>query len=293
MRILQTSLKDKKKDASLQAIAWVTKFEGMNTTHLMHLAAGKHHEVDLPLPTGLTIGFMIWIPYTFTEQSSWPLIWFLHGGAEGAREGNTISSVANHGLPHKIAHNQLVSDRFVVISPQCPGASWIGNIEHLTALHAAVMDQMPMLDRERCYLTGLSMGGFGTWRWAAAEPQLFSAIVPICGGWSAKSDDDKSASSIEALKQSRMWICHGANDVVVPVEFSDELAAQLEKSDERRYRYSRYKSCPAPFQPTDSSQNRDEKLTGHDSWSETYSNPELYEWLLNEEKSTIFKRPGL
>jgi predicted peptidase len=113
------------------------------------------------------------------------------------------------------------------------------------------------IDQERIYVTGLSMGGFGTWRLAAQYPDRFAAIAPICGG-----GDPRDAPRISQL---HVWAFHGAKDTIVEPEKSREMVDALKKA------------------------GSDVKLTiypeaGHDSWTKTYNNPELYTWFLEHRR---------
>ena len=113
------------------------------------------------------------------------------------------------------------------------------------------------MDEDRIYLTGLSMGGFGTWDWAAAEPRRFAALVPICG-----FGDPRFAGR---LKNVPVWVFHGAKDTAVPLAGSEEIVKALEKMGAKP-KFTVYPEA------------------GHDSWTETYNNPELYKWLLEQKR---------
>jgi predicted peptidase len=114
------------------------------------------------------------------------------------------------------------------------------------------------VDPDRVYLTGLSMGGYGTWSLAAAHPERFAAIVPICGG-----GNPADAAKLASLP---VWVFHGAKDPTVPLERSKEMVEAI-KSAGGNPRFTIYPEA------------------GHDSWTETYNNPELYQWLLEQKKS--------
>jgi predicted peptidase len=107
------------------------------------------------------------------------------------------------------------------------------------------------------YVTGLSMGGFGTWTILAKYPNLFAAAVPICGGG--------DPATAESIKHIPIWAFHGAKDNVVPLERSRQMVDAIERV------------------------GGNAKLTvypeaGHNSWSETYDNPEVYQWLLEHRR---------
>ena len=114
------------------------------------------------------------------------------------------------------------------------------------------------VDKRRIYLTGLSMGGFGTYYIALDHPERFAAIVPICGGltWWAGFHE-----RVAALKDMPVWVFHGAKDETVPVEASQEAVDAL-RAVGNDARFTVYPEA------------------GHDSWTETYNNPDLYTWLL-------------
>jgi predicted peptidase len=109
------------------------------------------------------------------------------------------------------------------------------------------------VDPDRVYLTGLSMGGFGTWETATQYPERFAAIVPICGGG--------RPYTVARLKNLPTWVFHGEKDNVVPIKRSEEMVDALKKAG-GDVKFTRYPEA------------------GHDSWTETYNNPELYDWFL-------------
>ncbi len=113
------------------------------------------------------------------------------------------------------------------------------------------------VDEGRLYVTGLSMGGYGTWSLAARQPDRFAAIAPICGG-----GDPQAAAG---FAQVPAWVFHGAKDNVVPLERSEEMVQALRDAG-AEVRFTVYPDAD------------------HDSWTETYANPELYEWLLSHDR---------
>jgi len=129
----------------------------------------------------------------------------------------------------------------------------------LDAFVDEVLEKFPV-DKNRVYLTGLSMGGEGAWRLAIRRPETFAALVTICGSWS-------SPSKAERLRQVPVWAFHGKIDSVVPVAETKKMVEAL-------------KSLGA-----------DARLTvydgvGHASWKPAYENPELYKWLLSHSKGS-------
>ena len=121
-------------------------------------------------------------------------------------------------------------------------------------------------ENTRIYLTGLSMGGYGTWTLGAAYPDKFAAIAPICGGGETITVLLSGRSKKPALNSLGVWAFHGGKDNVVPVSESERMVDAMKKA-----------GC------------QDVKLTvypeaNHDSWTATYNNPELYDWFLKHER---------
>lgn len=195
----------------------------------------------------ITANYLLYLPKDYDESDNdFPLVLFLHGAGE---RGNDIEKVKVHGLPKLISQGKEFP--FIVVSPQCPDhIFW--NADILIALLDEIQSEY-RIDKNRIYVTGLSMGGFGTWELAIRQPDRFAAIAPVCG-W---NDPEKACT----LKDVPIWAFHGAKDMVVPVAASEKMVEKL-------------KSCGG-----------DVKLSiypeaNHDSWTETYNNDELYSWLL-------------
>ncbi|MFS0518275.1 prolyl oligopeptidase family serine peptidase [Nostoc sp. UIC 10607] len=185
-----------------------------------------------------------------TQELLLPTILFLHGAGE---RGSNLDNVKRHGVA-KIVEQQ--SDfPFIVISPQCPqGEYW--NVKRLGTLLDEVIASYPV-DPNRVYLTGLSMGGYGTWHLAAVQPERFAAIAPICGGGNPQA--------ARKLKNLPVWAFHGAKDNVVPLSESEIMVSALKACD-GNVKFTVYPEA------------------NHDSWTQTYNNPELYEWFLRHQR---------
>ena len=184
------------------------------------------------------------------QNGKLPLIIFLHGAGE---RGDDLSLVKVHGPPKIVETNSEFP--FIVLSPQCQKDKW-WEAAALDLLIDEVISHHDV-DPTRIYLTGLSMGGFGTWDLAILRPDRFAAIAPICGG--------SLTNSFEAPRQIKdvpTWVFHGAMDQVVPLEASSKIVKALRDAGSD-VKYTIY------------------PMAGHDSWTETYSNPKLYEWFLS------------
>jgi predicted peptidase len=210
------------------------------------------------------LDYLLFLPEGYSNDSDkkWPLMLFLHGAGE---RGSDVNKVKVHGPPKIV---QTKKDfPFIVVSPQCPANSWWKPYE-LTAL----LDQIQKdykVDPDRVYLTGLSMGGFGTWELASQNPQRFAAIAPICGGG--------NPAMARRMRDLPIWVFHGDADRTVPVAMSDEMVAALKKAG-NDVKYTRYEGVD------------------HDSWTKTYANEELYTWMLShkrgEKKSAAAPAPA-
>jgi predicted peptidase len=204
--------------------------------------------------------YLLYLPEGYEQQKKerWPLIFFLHGIGE---RGTNAWKVAVHGPP-KVAP-KMTNFPFIVVSPQCPNGEWWSTDVLMTLLDDVV--ERYRVDQSRIYLTGLSMGGFGTWSLALEHPERWAAVAPICGGGNPLYMLSYDAKRRAALKSLPFWVFHGDKDGAVPVQESERMAAALKKF-----------GC-------------DVKLTiypgvDHDSWTRTYSNPDLYTWFLKQKR---------
>ncbi|MGO8931406.1 MAG: prolyl oligopeptidase family serine peptidase [Limisphaerales bacterium] len=208
----------------------------------------KHFEARITVTAKLD--YLLFLPQGYEQSNKrWPLMLFLHGSGES---GTNLAKVKTHGPP-KIVETKP-DFPFILVSPQSPRGGW--NNDTLNALLDSVI-RTYRVDKHRVYLTGLSMGGFGTWSLAAAHPEKFAAIVPICGG--GNQADAKKLATLP------IWVFHGAKDPTVPVQRSREMVEAI-KAAGGNVKYTEYPEA------------------GHDSWTETYDNPALYEWLLAQER---------
>ena len=203
--------------------------------------------------------YLLYLPPGYARaKHRWPLVLFLHGAGE---RGTDLSLVRVHGLPKLAAAGQQFP--FLIVSPQCAPDQW-WDPETLEVLLEAVMRQY-RIDPARVYVTGLSMGGYGTWALALRFPHRFAAIAPICGG--------SIPNLAPRLKHLPIWVFHGAKDDIVPPSRSEEMVEALRECD-GKVRFTLYPDA------------------GHNSWSAAYENPELYDWLLSHRrKPTRTSRP--
>src|SRR5437667_918415 len=168
------------------------------------------------LPPTINREYLLYLPKAYDPNQSkrWPCILFLHGGGE---RGHNLELVKRQGLPKILEHCQDFP--FIVVSPQCSPHTWWSSNTLNRLLDEIV--SVYRVDTDRIYVTGLSMGGFGTWALAMAYPYRFAAIAPICGG----GDPDR----VCAIKHLPIWNFHGAKDTIVPLEDSEKLVTALRK----------------------------------------------------------------
>ena len=205
--------------------------------------------------------YLLYLPKEYDANGSqrWPLMLFLHGAGE---RGTNVQRVAIHGPPKLVKEGKDFP--FIIVAPQClEGERWQN--DSLLKLLEQVMAEHKV-DAGRVYLTGLSMGGFGTWKLALAHPDKFAAIVPICGGGETIDALLASRAKAAALRSLPVWAFHGAKDPVVPLEESERMVNVLKKVGLKEVNLTVYPEA------------------SHDSWTETYNNPELYQWLLKQKR---------
>ena len=195
--------------------------------------------------------------YDVDKEKKWPVILFLHGAGE---RGEDLSKVKVHGPPMIVESKPEFP--FVVISPQCP-KNTVWDADALLALLDEVTHRL-RIDERRLYVTGLSMGGYGTWNLIGKAPERFAAAAPICGGGSTR--DFLLPKSLEALQSLPIWVFHGGKDGVVLPEESKRLVNIIRDRVKGNVELTIYPDA------------------GHNSWTETYDNPKLYEWFLSHSR---------
>lgn len=224
--------------------------------------------------SGMSHRYQVFVPQG-PKHGKRPVIVFLHGSGERGNDNRRQLAV---GLgPYVAAH--AADFPAIVVFPQAPDESeWNDNLAMtLAALDAATREFGG--DPDRTYLTGLSMGGYGTWELALREPGRFAALVPVCGGIVAPERRpsmrvtpvagaaDPFAETARRLRDVPIWIFHGARDDVVPPEQSRRLAAALKAAGARDARYTEFPDA------------------NHNSWDPTYSQtPELWSWLFAQRR---------
>ena len=186
------------------------------------------------------------------KKGKLPLIVQLHGAGERGNGDSDLAKVDLHGFSKFIQDKEIDC---IFAMPQCPeNQFWAGRVESIVKFVEMLIEEYDA-DKDRVYLTGLSMGGFGTWYTSMLRPDLFAAISPVCGGgmpWNA------------AVLDMPIWAFHGSEDKTVDTFYSDDMVKALEKHG-KDVTYSRLDGV------------------GHGAWNHTYDQ-ELLDWLLSKKK---------
>jgi predicted peptidase len=196
-----------------------------------------------------TYPYFVTVPkeYEANPTKAYPTILFLHGAGE---RGNNLDTLRGVGLPPAAAADPNFP--FILIAPQCPEEQYWNPsalIELLDQVRAKYR-----IDPKRLYLTGLSMGGYGSWALAAERPDLFAAVAPICGGYDIQD--------ARQLRDTPIWAFHGEADPTVPLEGSVSMVDALRRAGSSEARLTTYPGV------------------GHNSWDKAYGTAELYQWFL-------------
>jgi predicted peptidase len=211
---------------------------------------GKQQPQKFERVIKVTMDYLLYLPKDYAQKDSWPVLLFLHGAGE---RGSNLDRVKLHGPPKLIAAGKEFP--FIVVSPQCPSDHW-WKPEELSVLLDEIVEKYKV-DKDRIYVTGLSMGGFGTWALAASTPQRFAALVPICGGG--------DPNTVRRFARIPIWAFHGAKDPVVPLSASEKMVDAVKQAG-GNVKFTVYPEA------------------GHDSWTEAYNDPELFKWLLEPKR---------
>jgi len=211
---------------------------------------------DFTDPDGSKVPYVVFVPHDYDGTKEYPVILFLHGAGESKNRNG--KQPVEQGIG-KAIKAQEKSFGFITVIPQSQKGGWFpAGPEGKRAL--AILDEVTKsykTDAKRVYLTGLSMGGYGTWSLAAAHPDRWAAIAPICGG--GKADDAVK------IKDIPTWVFHGDKDAAVKVEQSRVMVEALKKAGGSP-KYSEYAGVD------------------HNSWDRAYAEKEFFPWLAAQKR---------
>ena len=200
--------------------------------------------------------YLIKYPENFDKTKKYPVLLFLHGA--GTRGRNIELLFQN---PYFLLTEKLEDFPFITVAPLCSENTWFDLWNDLKELVITVT-KSNFTDVERIYLIGASMGGYATWQLAMSCPEYFAAIVPICGGgmyWNASR-----------LVNIPVWGFHGGKDATVLPQESEKMVNSVNRNGG---------NAKLTIYPENT----------HDAWSDTYSNPEVFKWLLSHKNNNIKK----
>ena len=222
--------------------------------------------------TGEVFDYRMSAPQFPSPGKLYPLIIFLHGSGEC---GTDNKKQIKFGLPYLMKSLIMLNQQVVILAPQCQrGNGWVQKLamqaeysaaKRPTASMEVMMDlchyvirSLPV-DKNRIYITGLSLGGFGTWDAIQRYPDFFAAAVPVCGGGDLKK--------VKKLKRLPIWIFHGDKDKNVSVECSRRMVETMRKAGCRKAHYTEYPGV------------------GHNCWNKVYGDQEMITWLLSQRRN--------
>jgi hypothetical protein len=198
--------------------------------------------------------YLIYFPpgYKSEPGKKWPLLIYLHGAGLMDR---SIGGLKNDYMPWHLEHDKVLP--FVVVSPVCKTNGW--NVTILNFLLEDILHKFN-IDEDKVCLTGHSMGGFGTWEWAVMNPEKFAAIAPVSG--CSNSIDYISAWK---LRNTPIWVFHGETDKIVGIQCNIDMVNELRKFS-NKVKFTVYPG------------------RGHDTWEQTYTNDDLFKWMLQQDR---------
>ena len=248
--------------------AWSLLFVGSGVAFSAELYEARVYKNE----KGETLNYRLMVPkdYSPSGTEKYPLVLFLHGAGE---RGNDNTKQLVHGTKDFATDTNREKFPCFVIAPQCPDGKKWSEVDWSADTHKqpeesislkltrelmASLEKEFRIDTKRLYVTGLSMGGYGTWDLVSRTPDLFAAAIPVCGG-----GDETQA---ERLTKLPIWVFHGDKDTAVKPERSRRMVEAIKKAGGSP-KYTEYPNV------------------GHDSWSKTYSNPDVIAWLFAQRKS--------
>lgn len=206
---------------------------------------------------GTVSSYVTFVPAAYDGKTEYPVILFLHGSGE-TKGDKSMKMPVEVGLGTAIKKQEKTFP-FLVVIPQSEKRTWQATSDDAKRALRMLDDTMKAYktDAKRVYLSGLSMGGYGTWSLAAAHPDKWAAIVPVCGGGNPKD--------AEKIKDIPCWCFHGDKDTAVNVSKSQDMIKALKEAGGKP-KYTEYEGV------------------GHNSWDKAYADKELWKWLAEQKK---------
>jgi len=233
--------------------------ESTNSISVLGEAEKKGVQSTIKEPNVLKLEYLLQLPssYDYEPNKKWPLILFLHGAGEVGGTLDDLKKMANtHSIPKAAATR--ANFPFIAVSPLCPAnREWTDLHQDILHVLDEVMEKYH-IDADRVYLTGLSMGGGGTWSLAMEHPDKFAAIAPVCGYG--------DVLKVNKIKNLPVWAFHGAKDDVIDIRYEQVVVDALEKAG-GDVKFTIYSDV------------------AHDAWVKAYETAELYDWFLQHSRN--------
>ena len=227
----------------------ISLFAAIDRTDMMQAETYRH-------TNGEVLPYRIYVPEGYDAQEKYPLVLFLHGAGERG-DDNRAQTKKNSVVQTLLSEENLAKYPCIVLAPQCPEEQlWAGDEQGKTAELMGLLEQTKAaysIDDDRVYVTGISMGGFGTFGMLAAYPDYFAAAAPVCGGW--------GTADAELFKDVPIWVFHGAKDKAVETENSRRVVKAMENAGAAEVKYTEYPN------------------ERHPSWEIAYREAELFPWM--------------
>jgi predicted peptidase len=217
-------------------------------------------------PTGETLSYRLFVPDGGATDSQYPLVMFLHGGRGIGTDNVSQITKSNWSGSHVwIQLDSQTKQKAFVVAPQLPRpARWdyrtsdeLSKYGELAIELIEELQRTHPIDRNRIYLTGQSLGGWGVWDLIAKRPDLFAAAIPVCGGGNTEA--------VSSMQGVAIWAFHGARDREVSVESSREMVEALRAAGSN-IEYTEY------------------RFSGHAIWDRAYGEDGLIDWLFAQRK---------
>ena len=227
---------------------------------------------------GESLPYRLFVPRNYDPGKKYPIILFLHGAGE--RGDDNEAQLKHAGVLRLVSDETAAKHPCFLVAPQCPEKDWWGGSSRgrkgpaksaekspakspdepskamrLTMALLDALDKEYSIDPARRYVTGLSMGGYGSFYLCARRPKDFAAAMPICGGGDVAKAKD--------MAKIAFWIFHGDADPVVQPDLSRKMVAALKEAG-AKVKYTEYPGV------------------GHDSWTPAYKEPDLVDWLFSQ-----------
>lgn len=236
-----------------------------------------YEKKEWPTVNGQTLPYRILFPENYDRSKKYPVVLFLHGAGE---RGNDNEKQLTHGAKLFLSEDARKNFQSIVIFPQCKTEGFWSNVKIDRTKTPLAFDfdygqpatdqldgvikllkqviKKEAVDKKRIYITGLSMGGMGTFEMVYRCPKLFAAALPICGGGDVNHYNKK-------MRATPFWVFHGADDAVVNVKYSREMVEKL-KAIGINVKYSEYPGV------------------NHNSWDNAFAEPDYLSWMFSNRR---------